>query len=146
MNAVHLQILSCAALYVGNALQLCFIEAAGVRLVTRIQRFVFMAMMEQDMSFYDENKSGELTTMLSSNTALIRTGMTTQLAQSLRGFFQFVIILVYLLVNSPLLTGLFLGSAVVPLIALAFTLALISSIAKKSTDAQNSRRISARIL
>ena len=139
MNAVHLQILSCAALYVGNALQLCFIEAAGVRLVTRIQRFVFMAMMEQDMSFYDENKSGELTTMLSSNTALIRTGMTTQLAQSLRGFFQFVIILVYLLVNSPLLTGIFLGSAVVPLIALAFTLALISSIAKKATDAQNSQ-------
>lgn len=139
MNAVHLQILSCAALYTGNALQLCFVEAAGVRLVTRIQRFVFMAMMEQDMSFYDENKSGELTTMLSSNTALIRTGMTTQLAQSLRGFFQFVIILVYLLVNSPLLTGIFLGSAVVPLIALAFTLALISNIAKKSTDAQNSQ-------
>ena len=136
-NAVHLQILSCVALYCGNALQLCFVEAAGVRLVTRIQRFVFMAMMEQDMSFYDENKSGELTTMLSSNTALIRTGMTTQLAQALRGFFQFLIILVYLLVNSPLLTGIFLGSAFVPLFVLALTLTLISNIAKKSTDAQN---------
>ena len=40
-DAVHLQILSCVALYCGNALQLCFVEAAGVRLVTRIQRFTF---------------------------------------------------------------------------------------------------------
>eukprot|EP00945_MAST-04E_sp_MAST-4E-sp1_P005723 g5723.t1 len=135
--AVHLQILSCAALYIGNSLQLCFVEAAGMRLVTRIQRFVFMAMMEQDMSFFDANKSGELTTMLSANTALIRTGMTTQLAQAFRGFFQFFIILVYLLINDTELTLIFLGSALVPLVILACTLTLISGISKRSAEAQN---------
>lgn len=137
LAAVHLQILSCSALYAGNALQLCFVEAAGMRLVTRIQRFTFMAMMEQDMSFYDENKSGELTTMLTMNTGLIRQGMTTQLAQAFRGLFQFFIVLVYLLINDLQLTGIFLGSAMVPLVVLGMTLGIISNISKKSAEVSN---------
>lgn len=135
--AIRLQVLSCVALYLGNSMQLCFVEAAGTRLVTRIQRFVFTAMVEQDMSFYDKNKSGELTTMLTSNTGLIRTGMTTQLAQAFRGCFQFVIILIYLLINNLDLTLVFFGTALVPLVILACSLALISGLSNKSAEAQN---------
>ena len=137
VDALQLQIVSCVGLYAGNSLQLCFVEAAGTRLVTRIQRFVFMAMVEQDMSFYDKNKSGELTTMLTSNTALIRTGMTTQLAQAFRGVFQFVIILVYLLSNDLDLTLVFLGTAMVPLVVLGCSLTLISKLSNESAEAQN---------
>ena len=43
------------------------------------------------MGFFDVHQTGELTTVLTANTALIRNGATTQLALALKGFVQFAI-------------------------------------------------------
>lgn len=47
---------------------------AGQRLVARIRRDVFAAIVRQDIAFFDVNRTGELTNRLSSDTAVIQNG------------------------------------------------------------------------
>ena len=61
------------------------------------------------MGFFDIHQTGELTTVLTANTALVRNGATTQLALALKGFVQFAAILTYLCATNGELTGFFMG-------------------------------------
>ena len=44
-------------MFLGNLLQMGFIEMAGTRLVTRVQRYTFAAIVEQDMGFFDVHQT-----------------------------------------------------------------------------------------
>jgi hypothetical protein len=43
------------------------VEIAGTRLVIRVQRFIFAALLEQEIGYFDATKTGELTTILTTN-------------------------------------------------------------------------------
>jgi ABC-type multidrug transport system fused ATPase/permease subunit len=86
--------------------------------------------------FQQSTKQGELTTVLTANTALVRNGATTQLALALKGFVQFVSILTYLCVTNGALTGFFMGIALIPLAVAGLALTCVSKITKNMTDSQ----------
>merc|ERR1711871_949684 len=67
-SKIAIQLVCAFGIFLGNILQMGFIETAGTRLVTRLQRYTFAAIVEQDMGFFDEHKTGELTTILTANT------------------------------------------------------------------------------
>ena len=52
-----IQMTFCVGMFLGNLLQMGFIEMAGTRLVTRIQRYTFAAIVEQDMGFFDVHQT-----------------------------------------------------------------------------------------
>ena len=131
-----IQMVFCFGMFLGNLLQMGFIEQAGTNLVTRVQRYTFAAIVEQDMGFFDVHQTGELTTVLTANTALIRNGATTQLALALKGFVQFGIILSYLCVTNGVLTGYFLGIAFIPLFVAGLALPFVAKLTKNMTDSQ----------
>ena len=131
-----IQMIFCVGMFLGNFLQMGFIEMAGTRLVTRVQRYTFAAIVEQDMGFFDVHQTGELTTILTANTALVRNGATTQLALALKGFVQFIAILTYLCITNGTLTGFFMGIALIPLAVSGFSLTCIAKITKNMTDSQ----------
>lgn len=133
---IRVQIACAVGIFVGNFLQMGCVEAAGMRLVARVQRFTFAAVMEHDMAFFDKNRTGELTAVLNANTALIRSGMTTQMALAFKGMAQFTGILVYLIVSNGSLTAFFMGTASVPLIVAGGSMLWISSLTKKMTASQ----------
>ena len=86
--------------------------------------------------FFQQSTQGELTTVLTANTALVRNGATTQLALALKGFVQFVSILTYLCVTNGALTGFFMGIALIPLAVAGLALTCVSKITKNMTDSQ----------
>jgi ABC-type multidrug transport system fused ATPase/permease subunit len=131
-----IQMIFCIGMFLGNLLQMGFIEMAGTRLVTRVQRYTFAAIVEQDMGFFDVHQTGELTTVLTANTALVRNGATTQLALALKGFVQFISILTYLCITNGVLTGFFMGIALIPLGVAGMALTCVSKITKNMTDSQ----------
>jgi len=80
------------------------ISLAGERAVTRIRERLFSSILDQEIGFFDQRRTGELTSRLASDTAVL------QSAAQIAGGIGF------LLWTSPVLTGLML--AVVPPIAL----------------------------
>ena len=52
-----IQMTFCVGMFLGNLLQMGFIEMAGTRLVTRVQRYTFAAIVEQDMGFFDVHQT-----------------------------------------------------------------------------------------
>lgn len=133
---IAIQLVYAFGIFLGNILQMGFIEMTGTRLVSRLQRYTFAAIVEQDMGFFDVHKTGELTTILTANTSLIRNGTTTQLALAIKGFVQFVAILTYLLITNSSLTGFFMGIALIPLVVAGLALGCVAKLTKKMTDSQ----------
>ena len=136
---IAIQLVCAFGIFLGNILQMGFIETAGTRLVTRLQRYTFAAIVEQDMGFFDVHKTGELTTILTANTSLVRNGVTTQLALAMKGFVQFVAIFTYLLVTNSSLTGFFMGVAMIPLVVAGLALSCVAKLTKKMTDSQGNQ-------
>jgi len=98
----------------GQFLNGSFVEVSGTRLICRIQRMVFTGIVRQDSSYFDSQKVGEITSLLSTNVAMMRSGMTNALANSIKGIFQFVLGLVIMLHGvdgrgSPKLFGIVVG-------------------------------------
>lgn len=62
------------ALPVDSTHLIIVLQWAGQRLVARIRRDVFAAIVSQDISFFDTNRTGELTNRLASDTSVIQNG------------------------------------------------------------------------
>jgi ABC transporter fused permease/ATP-binding protein len=88
---------------------------AGERIVSRLRERLYRAILEQEIGFFDARRTGELTSRLSSDTTVIQSAVTANVATALRSLASAAGGLGFLLYTSPLLTGLML--AVVPAVA-----------------------------
>jgi ABC transporter fused permease/ATP-binding protein len=93
-----------------------FISVAGERAVTRIREQLFSRILDQEIGFFDERRTGELTSRLSSDTAVLQSAVSSNISIGLRSFAQVVGALGFLVWTSPMLTLLML--AVVPPVAI----------------------------
>eukprot|EP00854_Cymbomonas_tetramitiformis_P013938 gene13938-16475_t len=100
----------------GFFLQAAMCETAGIRMAISLQKLAFSQIMCQDLSFFDRTKTGELTTILVANITTIQTSVTSPLADTLNGLVKFVVIMSYLLVILPKLTGIYCAGASVTIV------------------------------
>jgi ATP-binding cassette subfamily B protein len=90
-------------------------SVAGERAVARIRERLFSSILDQEIAFFDERRTGELTSRLSSDTAVLQSAVSVNISIGLRSAAQVLGGVGFLLWTSPVLTGLML--AVVPAIA-----------------------------
>eukprot|EP00049_Salpingoeca_infusionum_P001664 m.49910 g.49910 ORF g.49910 m.49910 type:complete len:823 (+) comp11127_c1_seq1:609-3077(+) len=89
---------------------------AGQRLVARVRKDVFAAIIRQDIGFFDVNRTGELTNRLASDTTVIQSACTESISSLVRYILQIVGSLVLMFTVSWKLTLVLLS--VVPPIAI----------------------------
>ncbi|HYO54280.1 ABC transporter ATP-binding protein [Archangium sp.] len=100
---------------VAMALRFYFFTTAGERVVTRLRQDLFASLMSQEVGFFDERKTGELTNRLASDTTVLQNAVSVNISMGLRNAAQALGGIALLLYTSPVLTGLML--AIVPAVA-----------------------------
>ena len=96
------------------------ISVAGERAVARIREQLFARILDQEIGFFDQRRTGELTSRLSSDTAVLQSAVSANISIGLRSLAQIAGGIGFLLWTSPILTLLML--AVVPPVALGAVL------------------------
>ena len=92
------------------------VTIAGERVVQRLRRKLFRAIMAQEVAFFDAHRTGELINRLSADTQLVQKAVTSNVVQALRSTFTGIGGVAMMVTTSPSLTGLVLLT--VPPIAL----------------------------
>jgi ABC-type multidrug transport system fused ATPase/permease subunit len=82
----------------------------GERLVARLRLRLYEAILNQDISFFDEHKSGELTSRLSNDTSLLQMAIAQSIPETMLGFIKIVVCLGLMFWISPKLAGMTIGS------------------------------------
>ena len=100
---------------VTTALRYSLFTTAGERVVARLRRDLYAAILSQEIAFFDERKTGELTSRLSSDTAVLQNGVSVNISMALRNVATAIGGIGLLFYTSPRLTLVML--AVVPPIA-----------------------------
>ncbi|HLM71106.1 MAG TPA: ABC transporter transmembrane domain-containing protein, partial [Polyangiaceae bacterium] len=121
------QAVSVAARYV-------LFSMAGERVVARLRTSLFQSLMQQEVAFFDERKTGELTSRLASDTTVLQDTVSVNISTGLRFIASAVGGLGFLLYTSPVLTLVMLS--VVPPVALG-VVAFGRRVQKLSGDAQD---------
>ena len=91
-------------------------STSGERVVTRLREQVFERLLQQEIAFFDERRTGELTNRLSSDTTVLQNTVSANISMLLRDLTTILGGLTLLLVTSPRLTLLMV--AIVPAVAL----------------------------
>lgn len=99
-----------------TSLRFALFTSAGERVVTRLRQELFEHLLAQEIAFFDERKTGELLSRLSSDTTLVQNAVSVNISMGLRFAAQVVGGVVFLFYTSPALTLVMLG--VVPPVAL----------------------------
>ena len=99
-----------------TALRAWLFTVAGERVVARLRRQLYAALMRQDIAFFDEHRTGELTSRLSSDTSVLQNAVTVNVSMLLRYGLMGLGALGILFVTSWRLTLVML--AVVPVVVL----------------------------
>jgi ATP-binding cassette subfamily B protein len=89
---------------------------AGERAVARLRENLYRSLVHQEVAFFDEHRTGELTNRLSSDTAVLQSSVSANLSMGLRHLATIVGGIALLFYTSPVLTGLML--LIVPPVAL----------------------------
>jgi ATP-binding cassette subfamily B protein len=89
---------------------------AGERVVARLRQNLFSRLMSQEIAFFDERKTGELTNRLASDTTVLQNTVSANISMTLRNGVQVLGGVAWLLYTSPKLTLVML--AVVPPVAI----------------------------
>jgi ATP-binding cassette subfamily B protein len=97
------------------ALRFYLFTTAGERVVTQLRQDLFASLMGQEVGFFDERKTGELTNRLSSDTTVLQNTVSVNISMGLRNAAQALGGIALLFYTSPVLTGLML--AIVPAVA-----------------------------
>jgi ABC-type bacteriocin/lantibiotic exporter with double-glycine peptidase domain len=66
------------------------IQSTGQRIVMRMRKNLFASIMNQEMAFFDQNKTGELINRLSSDTEVIGQSISQNLSDGLRSTIQVI--------------------------------------------------------
>ncbi|MFM2154087.1 MAG: hypothetical protein RL199_2522 [Pseudomonadota bacterium] len=99
-----------------NGLRFHLFTVAGERVVAGLRRTLFERLLSQEVGFFDARRTGELTTSLASDTALLQNAVSANLSMLLRNGAMAAGSLAMLLWTSARLTGVML--AIVPAIAI----------------------------
>ena len=100
---------------VTTSLRYMLFTTAGERVVARLRQDLYRAILSQEIAFFDERKTGELTSRLSSDTAVLQNGVSVNISMALRNVATAIGGVGLLFYTSPRLTLVML--AVVPPIA-----------------------------
>ena len=106
-----------AATAVASALRFVLFSRAGERIVAHLRSDLYAALMRQEIAFFDGQKTGELSSRLSSDATVLQTTVTANISMVLRNAVQALGALAMLLVVSTRLTSMML--VVVPPVALS---------------------------
>jgi len=137
LEAVMLMGAAAVVMSICALLQQVGITMCGLRIVLRMQRMTFNAIMEQDMSFFDEegHETGELCSYIQSNTEHIKEGITNQFASAVTAVFTFLGVLIFILQLSWKLTLIFFALGFLPLALFIGFGAWEATLTKTLTDA-----------
>jgi ATP-binding cassette subfamily B protein len=127
---------------VAGALRYSLFTVAGERVVARLRAALFARLMEQDIAFFDEKKTGELTNRLASDTTVLQNTVSVNISMGLRFAASVAGGVAFLFVTSPRLTLLML--AVVPPIALG-AVAYGRRVRKLSREVQDALAVSSEV-
>jgi ATP-binding cassette subfamily B protein len=105
-----------AIMAVATALRFTLFTTTGERVVARLREDLFRRLIAQEIGFFDARRTGELTSRLAADTALVQNAVSVNISMGLRFFAQVAGGIVLLVITSPLLTAIML--AVVPPIAI----------------------------
>ena len=89
---------------------------AGERVITRVRKDLYHAIMAQEVAFFDKERTGDLMSRLASDTATLQGSVSSNISYGLRNLIQLIGGIALLIYTSPRLTLLIL--AVVPAIAI----------------------------
>jgi ATP-binding cassette subfamily B protein len=98
-----------------GALRNILFSLAGERVVARLRRDVHRHILDQELAFFDERRTGELTSRLASDTATLQNAVSANVSMALRNLAMAVGGIGFLFYTSPVLTLLML--TVVPAVA-----------------------------
>jgi len=90
---------------------------AGERIVTNLRRDLYNKIVNQEIGFFDERRTGELTNRLASDTTVLQNTVSVNISMVLRNIASVVGGIGLLLYTSPILTALMLS--VVPFVVIA---------------------------
>ncbi len=99
-----------------GAVRFVLFSVSGERVVARLRRDAYSKLLDQEIAFFDANKTGDLSSRLASDTAVLQNAVSVNLSMLLRNFVAVLGGVIMLLVTSWRLT--FIMLAVVPAIAL----------------------------
>ena len=143
LNETALQLLGLAAVQaISFALRFTLFTVAGERVVTRLRADLFARLMEQEIAFFDQRKTGELTNRLASDTTVLQNTVSVNVSMGLRFVATIAGGLGLLFYTSRSLTLLML--AVVPAIALG-AVAYGRRLRKLSRDVQDALAVSSEV-
>ena len=93
--------------------RLCIQGLAGERVVARLRLAVFQSVLSQDMSFFDETKSGEIVSRLGRDATLLQGSLSSGIPELLSGVVRAIICIILMFYLSAKLTGMTLGGVFV---------------------------------
>lgn len=113
-------ILTLYLIYVGGAFfamgRSWLYTLSGHRVVARLRKNLFQAIIRQDIAFFDVNRTGELCNRLSSDTQVVQNAVTVNISMLARNILQIVGSLILMFTLNAALTGVLLS--VVPIVAI----------------------------
>src|SRR5258708_696537 len=89
---------------------------AGESVVTALRERLYASVLEQDIAFFDERRTGDLTNRLASDTSVLQSALSANISMGLRNAASVLGGLGFLFCTSPVLTALML--LVVPAVAI----------------------------
>jgi len=110
-------------------------NGAGERVVARLRIQLFSAILQQEIAFFDKNKTGELLSRLSSDTAKLQDAATSSVSMFIRTAMGIVISLAMMLITSWKLTCVMLVSVPVLVFFAVCYGRFVKRLAKAYTDA-----------
>ena len=84
----------------------------GERVVARMRLRLYRSVLFQDISFFDEHKSGEIVSRLGSDATLLQASLSTSVPEVLSGMSKAIVCVVLMFYLSVRLTGVTLGGVV----------------------------------
>jgi ABC transporter fused permease/ATP-binding protein len=114
-RAALLMVVAFSVQAVAVSLRMLFFAVAGERVVTKLRGDLHRAILTQEIGFFDERRTGELTSRLASDTATLQSAVSSNISMMLRHATTVVGGIGFLFFTSPRLTLLMLS--VVPPVA-----------------------------
>jgi ATP-binding cassette subfamily B protein len=106
----------------------------GERIVADLRRAIYSHILSQSPAFFEVTRTGEVLSRITTDTTLIQTAVGSSASIALRNMLMMVGGLAMLLVTSPTLTGLVLGTVVFVVLPLIFFGRLVRNLSRQSQD------------
>ncbi|TQV72152.1 ATP-binding cassette domain-containing protein [Aliikangiella marina] len=133
-NAIGVIIVMIALLAIGTFTRFYLMSWLGERVSADIRKKVFNQLVSLHPSYFEENRSGELMSRLTTDTTLLQSIIGSSFSMALRSALMLVGGLIMLLVTNLKLSLIVIGSVPVVLLPMMFYGKKVRTLAKKSQD------------